>query len=659
MSVAIPSERAPLLGRATSSECMHQKEYKKVGPMEIPRNTRYGILAGIWAATFLSSLNTTLVATLLPSISSEFDKAHQASWLGTAYLLATCTFTPLYGRLCNVLGRRGANQLAVFFAGLGTAACGLSSSMEMLIAARFVRVCDLWSRLSLTHQQLGGLGGGGIFTTATIITSDMYTLRNRGLTQGVAAVFNSLGMGLGGPLGGFIADRLGWRWAFLIQLPIFFVSFMLTSINLRYVTAGRSKSTKEVLKRIDYGGSATLLITVLSVLVFLSMRFSEEYPWSAPAVYVPFTLAIVFAILFVFIELRVAPEPILAPFLLREKIPVLVGISNFLVATCNFTVMYNFPTWFQTVMLTSASEAGAHLIPNGISVSCGSLFAGWIMHRTGKYRQLNLIFGIFPFVSATLLSFMREDSPPVQQWLSILPLGFGNAVVLQTMLIALLAHLPADAMAVGTGFGQLFRGVGQVGGVAISSALFQSILNTELHKRIHRPDAEQIITKIRHSSTLVASLPPDLQRHARDSYAISLRAVFVMASVSTLLAYLVRLPIPDKPLDQPRPRAHSVNELPNPHPANPAELAEEIEESAARRDEEAVELSDEDDIGDSLEGSTVHGGRPDESTDSDSDDSVVAPITTRAPKRRRLSTYESSDGGMDLEDDRIGGSARR
>jgi len=238
------------------------KRLTKVGPLEISRSTRYGILAGIWAGTFLSSLNTTLVATLLPSISSDFNKSHQAHWLGTAYLLATCTFTPLYGRLCNVMGRRGANQTAVFFAALGTAACGLSGNMETLIAARF----------------LGGLGGGGIFTTATIITSDMYSLRSRGLTQGISAVFNSLGMGLGGPLGGYINDRFGWRWAFLIQLPLFLVSFILTSINLRYVTPGKSKSTKEVLKRIDYGGSITLLGSVLSVLIFLSNRFSEEHP---------------------------------------------------------------------------------------------------------------------------------------------------------------------------------------------------------------------------------------------------------------------------------------------------------------------------------------------------------------------------------------------
>ena len=74
--------------------------------------------------------------------------------------------------------------------------------------------------------------------------------------------------------------------------------------------------------------------------------------------YLPFTLSIVFFVIFILVELYVAPEPVLAPFLLKNKIPVLVGISNFLVATCNFTIMYNFPTWFQTVLLTSASEAG-------------------------------------------------------------------------------------------------------------------------------------------------------------------------------------------------------------------------------------------------------------------------------------------------------------
>lgn len=126
------AEQDPLLRPSTSYDDQSftsrtgSKLSANVGPLDISRSTRYAILAGLWSATFLSALNTTLVATLIPSISSEFNKSNEASWLGTSYLLAVCTFTPLYGRLCNVMGRRGANQLAVLAAFLGTVACGLS-----------------------------------------------------------------------------------------------------------------------------------------------------------------------------------------------------------------------------------------------------------------------------------------------------------------------------------------------------------------------------------------------------------------------------------------------------------------------------------------------------------------------------------------------------
>lgn len=332
-------------------------------------------------------------------------------------------------------------------------------------------------------------------------------------------------------------------------MPLFVLSLALTTYNLRYVTPGKSTKTKEVLKRIDYGGSFALLLSVGSCLVFLSMKYNEDLPWSSRWVHVPLALACIFSVVFILVEFLVASEPIMAPFLLKKKVPVLVGVSNFLVALCNFTVMYFFPMWFQTVALTNATTAGLHLMPNSVCMSAGSLFAGWMMHRTGRYKLLNLIFGFFPFIGITLITLMRADSGPLQMWLSIVPLGFGNAVVLQTNLVALLAHLPESWMAVGTGFGQVFRGMGQVGGVAISSALFQYKLDYELRSRIHGDDAAEIVSQIRHSTTLVGRLPQDLQRAARESYAISLRAVFILAGCSTLLAYLVRLPIPEKNLD--------------------------------------------------------------------------------------------------------------
>ena len=80
--------------------------------------------------------------------------------------------------------------------------------------------------------------------------------------------------------------------------------------------------------------------------------------WSNPAVIISIILTCIFAILFLIVEFFIAPEPVLAPSLFKQKIPVLVGASNLLVSSCTFSIMYFFPMLFQTVMLTNASTAG-------------------------------------------------------------------------------------------------------------------------------------------------------------------------------------------------------------------------------------------------------------------------------------------------------------
>jgi len=136
---------------------------------------------------------------VLTTISSTFSSAQHSSHLGTSYLLAHSAFTPLYGRLSTLLGRRGANQFALSLLFLGTLGCGFAPSMAWLVAARFVAGC----------------GGGGLSTTASVISSDLYGLRERSLMQGVATLFSGLGTGLGGPFGGWVSDRWGWGAAFL------------------------------------------------------------------------------------------------------------------------------------------------------------------------------------------------------------------------------------------------------------------------------------------------------------------------------------------------------------------------------------------------------------------------------------------------------------
>jgi len=169
-----------------------------------------------------------------------------------------------------------------------------------------------------------------------------------------------------------------------------------------------------------------------------------------------------------------------------------------------------------------------------------------------------------------------------------------------------------------------------VGGVAISSALFQAMLDSQLRKRIDTPDAEELIKKIRHSARLVGSLPPAVQRQARDAYAVSLKAVFIFAACSTFLAYIVRLPIPDKVLEH-RPK-HSHLGVP------PATTAQNLASASSSAPESPLESDDEGN--ENAGGTATDFSRP-----------------GRKPKRR-LSTFESVDGFMDLESDSIGGSAR-
>lgn len=190
---------------------------------------------------------------------------------------------------------------------------------------------------------------------------------------------------------------------------------------------------------------------------------STAIQWSDPFVYGAISLSLLFLCLFLVVEVFVAVEPVLPPFLLIQTVPVLVGASNALAAVCNLSVTYFLPVWFQTVMLSSASTAGItmhspcvdedlqiyfpfhrtaptakqYLHLNGVYLRWASLFYvfvshfscfistlpcdtyRWMMQKTGRYKMLNMVFGIFPLGAALLLTQMREDSGWAHQWLSI------------------------------------------------------------------------------------------------------------------------------------------------------------------------------------------------------------------------------------------------
>ncbi|KZO93226.1 MFS general substrate transporter [Calocera viscosa TUFC12733] len=369
--------------------------------------------------------------------------------------------------------------------------------MEWLIAARAV----------------AGMGGGGIMTVSSIVVTDLIPLKQRGLYQGCANILFGAGAGLGGPLGGFLNDRLGWRWAFLIQAPLLLLSYTIVLFKVNVHLPTLPQTNWEKVKRIDYLGSLTLVCAVGCSLLGISLNTSEELPWTHPAVWGLLAVGAVSAALFVAVEKWVAVQPVMPMRLLTRRTPFFVALTNLFVSISAFSGLYNVPLYFAAVRLTTATESGMHLLPNSIALSIGSLFSGWMMRRSGKYWLLNLFGAFLPIVSSTLFATWSARTSDFHLWFDITPSGFGHSSLITSTLIALIASVDRADLAVATGISYLFRTTGQVLGVSLSSAVVQGLLNKYLHERITGPGSREV----RFSPSLFhpsAVLPPQHSTNA-------------------------------------------------------------------------------------------------------------------------------------------------
>ncbi|KAL7420640.1 hypothetical protein Q5752_004591 [Cryptotrichosporon argae] len=488
----------------------------------------------MWSCTFLSAFDGTIVATLLGPISSSFLASNLASWLGTAYLLSVCCFTPIYGRLCNILGRQTSMLIALGFFSLGNVLCAVAPSMEVLIAARAV----------------AGIGGGGLTSVASTIMSDLVPISHRGIFQGYGNILFGLGSGFGAPIGGLISDKLGWRWAFYLQVPFLVVSAIAIFTKVRYTlpagsgasTPTRPQTALEKLKRIDFLGCFLLAGFVGGALLAVSLKTSstdlDAYPWSDPTIVGLFAASAVLFTLFLWVEIKVAAEPVLPVELLTQRTPIAVAANNLLISVLMFASLYSVPLFFMAVRLESAADAGTHLIPNSIVGAASSLGAGFIVRHTGRYYWLTIFGGLCGILSAVMLALWTVETPEWLLWIGFAPQALAMGGVTTLTIVALIADIGREHVAVATSLSYVFRTTGQVLGVSLSGALLQSVLQSELARRITGPDAAETIARIRQSSASIAGLPPATRAAAVVSYQRALQAVFTTGVAVAVLAVI-------------------------------------------------------------------------------------------------------------------------
>ncbi len=199
------------------------------------KRTVWVVFAGLMLVLFLAALDQTIVATALPTIVGDLGGLNHLSWVVTAYLLAQTVVTPLYGKLGDLYGRKVVLQTAILIFLTGSALCGISGSIDQLIAFR----------------ALQGLGGGGLLVSTQAAIGDVVPPRERGRYMGLFGAVFGLASVAGPLLGGFLTTNLSWRWIFYVNLP-------LGAVALVVLQAALPKVKGEVSRRIDYLGTALL-----------------------------------------------------------------------------------------------------------------------------------------------------------------------------------------------------------------------------------------------------------------------------------------------------------------------------------------------------------------------------------------------------------------
>ncbi|KAF4994399.1 hypothetical protein FGRMN_5818 [Fusarium graminum] len=461
------------------------------------------IQMAIMSNVFLYGLDSTITAATYAVISSEFDAANTASWLTTSYLVTSTAFQPLYGRVSDIFGRRLCFFISTITFALGCLGCAVANNVIVLNIMR----------------ALSGFGGGGLMTMATIVNSDMIPFRKRGMYQALQNGIYGFGAIFGASFGGSIADHIGWRWCFLLQVPVSVVALYIGVLVVSDQSGGFSLGSNlgTVWQRVDFSGSLLLVAAVSVQLVGLSLG-GNELPWSSPWVIGSLIGSVVLFALFLFVEAKTSAIPV---------IPLRMAAYGYL---------FMLPLFFQVVLLDSATTAGARLAIPSLATPIGGLISGVVMSRWGKLLPLVRVGALFMVLGNGLVTLLQFQDSKWKYFVYVFPANLGQGIIYPGILFTSLASFDHADHAVTASTVYLVRSLGTVWGVSVTSAIVQTTLSVRLPDALSDvPDKWRVIEQIRHSVGFIRELPPDVQLKARLVYYDGLRYAF---GTSTAVAFL-------------------------------------------------------------------------------------------------------------------------
>jgi EmrB/QacA subfamily drug resistance transporter len=418
------------------------------------------IIFGLMAGMFLSSLDQTIVGTSIRTISDDLHGLSIQAWVTTAYLITSTIATPIYGKLSDLFGRRPLFIIAIVIFLFGSFASGFATDMYMLAGFR----------------ALQGLGAGGLMALPLAIMGDILAPRERAKYQGyflaVFATSSVLGPLIGGLLAGTpeILFVTGWRWVFLINIPIGIAALFLV---VRFLHVPHTRHSV----RIDWFGAGAVILALVPLLIVAEQ--GRDIGWGSPLAFLLYSLGVIGIVAFVIVERRMGDAALIPLKLFKSPTFSMATVLGVLVGFGMFGAMSTIPLYLQLVNGATPTQSGFLMLPMILGLMISSITSGQIISRTGRYK-------IFPIIGTGLMAagffwftFASAEKPVIFMMGGMLLVGLGLGQIMQTLTLASQNSVGPRDIGVATSSSTFFRQIGGTLGVAILlSVLFSRIPDT-------------------------------------------------------------------------------------------------------------------------------------------------------------------------------------
>jgi len=411
------------------------------------------VIFGLMAGMFLSSLDQTIVSTSMRTIADDLDGLSQQVWVTTAYLILATISTPIYGKLSDIFGRRPLFIIAISIFLVGSIAAGFATSMYELAGFRAIQ----------------GLGAGGLMALPLAIMGDILAPRERAKYQGYFLAVFGISSVVGPLIGGLFAGTpeilfvTGWRWVFLINLPIGIAALAIV-VRFLHIPHERRKV------RIDWWGAATIIVGLVPLLLVAEQ--GREWGWGSLGSIACYVIGVLGLAAFVLSEKLMGDDALIPLKLFKSHTFSMATVLGVLVGFGMFGAMMTLPLYLQVVNGATPTESGFLMLPMILGLMISSIVSGQLIARTGKYQMFPRFGTAFVAVGFFIFTFASVDKPVWFLMIGMLFVGLGLGQLMQTLTLASQNSVGPRDMGVATSASTFFR---QIGGTVGTAVIFSVI----------------------------------------------------------------------------------------------------------------------------------------------------------------------------------------